>query len=54
MKYVVVSARVGIPGEPYEPATQADAERLLAGGFIAAVSTPKGKRPSKVKKASKE
>lgn len=54
MTYVVVSPRVGTPGEPYKPPTEADAQRLLAGGFIAKVSTPKPKPASKVKKASKE
>lgn len=50
MTYVVVSRRVGIPGEPYTPASEADAQRLLAGGFIAAVSEVSTKKPSKARK----
>lgn len=52
MTYVVVSRRVGVPGEPYTPASEADAQRLLAGGFIAEVaqvSTAKAPKKRKVK-----
>lgn len=35
MTYVVVSRRVGTPGDVYTPASETDAQRLLAGGFIA-------------------
>jgi hypothetical protein len=35
MTYIVVSPRVGTPGDPYTPASEANAQRLLAGGFIA-------------------
>ena len=52
MTYIVVSRRVGIPGQPYTPASEADAKRLLAGGFIAEaeqVSTAKPSKRPKVK-----
>ena len=57
MTYVVVSPRVGTPGDVYTPATEADAQRLLAGGFIAIANevspkpAPKGR---KVKTAPEE
>lgn len=44
--YIVISPRVGTPGEPYEPSEHADVEWLLANGFI---STDKPKKSSKVK-----
>lgn len=34
MTYIIVSDRVGTPGDKFEPATQEEAEALLAGGFI--------------------
>ena len=34
MTYIVVSRRVGTPGDVFDPASEADAQRLLAGGFI--------------------
>lgn len=34
MKYVIVSDRVGKPGDKFEPATEEEAAALLAGGFI--------------------
>jgi hypothetical protein len=57
MTYIVVSRRVGTPGDMYTPASDADAQRLLAGGFIAVANevspkpAPKGR---KVKPASEE
>lgn len=54
MSYVIVSPRVGTPGEPFTPAPGTNVEALLSFGFIAEVSTPKPKPAPKVKKASKE
>lgn len=56
MTYVVVSRRVGIPGQPYSPANDADAQRLLAGGFIALaqLSPKKPAKARKVKTATKK
>ena len=34
MKYIIVSPRVGTPGEPYEPEVMINLGSLLAGGFI--------------------
>ena len=57
MTYIVVSPRVGTPGDVFNPASEADAQRLLAGGFIAIANevspkpAPKGR---KVKPAPKE
>ena len=45
--YVVVSPRVGTPGEPYEPTEGVNIDALIDGGFI---STDKPKKSSKVKK----
>jgi len=49
--YIVISPRVGIPGEKYEPQEGVDIQRLLDGGFI---STDKPKKSSKVKEAPEE
>jgi hypothetical protein len=54
MNYVIVSPRVGTPGEPFEPRPGTNVEALLAGGFIEEVSTPKPKPTPKVKKSTKE
>ena len=57
MTYLVVSRRVGTPGEEYTPANEADAQRLLAGGFIRLadkVSTNKPPKARKVKPAPEE
>jgi hypothetical protein len=57
MTYVVVSRRVGTPGEEYTPANEAEAQRLLAGGFIrlaVKVSTDKPQKARKVKPAPEE
>jgi hypothetical protein len=57
MSYLVVSRRVGTPGEEYTPASEADAQRLLAGGFIrlaVKVSTDKPQKARKVKPAPEE
>ena len=44
MKYVVISPRVGIPGEPYIPVGGVNIDALVAGGFIeqSTVKAPKG------------
>jgi hypothetical protein len=50
MTYIVVSRRVGTPGDVYTPASDADAQRLLAGGFITIANevspkpAPKGRK----------
>jgi hypothetical protein len=50
MTYIVVSPRVGTPGDVFNPASDADAQRLLAGGFIAIADevspkpAPKGRK----------
>jgi hypothetical protein len=50
MTYIVVSRRVGTPGDVYTPTTDADAQRLLAGGFITIANevspkpAPKGRK----------
>jgi len=60
MKYVVVSPRVGVPGQPYDiDAAQArgiNIAGLIAGGFIARVkeSTPTKPKTPKVKRNTKE
>jgi len=54
MNYVIVSPRVGIPGEPFKPRLGTNVEALLAFGFIKEVSTPKPKPTPKVKKSTKE
>jgi hypothetical protein len=54
MNYVVVSERVGKPGEPFKPQPGTNIEALLAYGFIAEVSTPKPKTSPKVKTSTKE
>ena len=57
MTYIVVSPRVGTPGDVFNPVSEADAQRLLAGGFIAIAKevspkpAPKGR---KVKPAPEE
>lgn len=54
MSYIIVSDRIGTPGEPFTPTPGTNVEALLLGGFIAEVSTPKPKPAPKVKKVSKE
>lgn len=60
MRYVVVSPRVGVPGQPYDiDAAQArgiNVAGLIAGGFIARVeeSTPIKPKTPKVKRITKE
>jgi hypothetical protein len=54
MNYVIVSPRVGTPGERFQPSQGINVEALLAGGFIEEVSTPKPKPTPKVKKSTKE
>ena len=44
--YVIISPRVGIPGEPFEPTGQ-DVAYLLAGGFIAEKSAPRATKSAK-------
>ena len=57
MTYLVVSRRVGTPGDEYTPTSEAEAQRLLAGGFIRLadkVSTDKPPKTRKVKSAPEE
>jgi hypothetical protein len=54
MNYLIVSPRVGTPGEPFEPRPGTNVEALLAFGFIVEVSTPKKITSPKVKKSTKE
>ena len=44
--YVIVSPRIGTPGDPYEPKDGVNIDALIAGGLI---STDKPKKSSKVK-----
>ena len=49
--YVIVSPRLGTPGDKYEPTEGVNVQALIDGGFI---STDKPKKSSKVKEAPKE
>jgi hypothetical protein len=49
--YVIISPRLGTPGDKYEPADGVNVQALIDGGFI---STDKPKKSSKVKEAPKE
>lgn len=44
MKYEIVSPRIGIPGDTYEPSEGVNVEALVEGGFIkqSTVKVPKG------------
>lgn len=44
MKYEIVSPRIGIPGETYEPVDGVNIDALLSGGFVIQSPTkaPKG------------
>ena len=44
--YVIVSPRIGTPGDPYEPKDGVNVDALIEGGLI---STEKPKKSSKVK-----
>ena len=44
--YVIVSPRIGTPGDPYEPHDGVNVDALIEGGLI---STDKPKKSSKVK-----
>lgn len=48
--YIVVSPRVGVPGEPYKPELWVNLHALLEGGFIRRASDPAPLEPTKVKK----
>jgi len=50
MKYVILSKRLGVPGETYTPLSQAEARRLVDGGFIAASEEVSTKKPAKGRK----
>jgi hypothetical protein len=52
MKYVIVSPRLGTPGDEFD-AGDDNVDHLLAGGFIRQ-STDKAPKPSKVKTKPKE
>lgn len=54
MSYVIVSPRLGTPGEPFDPKPGINIKALLDGGFIAKVSTTKPNPAPKVKKSTKE
>jgi hypothetical protein len=54
MTYIVVSRRVGTPGDVYTPASDADAQRLLAGGFIALADKVSPKPAAKGRKVKTE
>ena len=44
MKYTIISPRVGIPGDEYEPVDGVNVDALVASGFIeqSTVKAPKG------------
>ena len=44
--YIIVSPRIGTPGDPYEPHDGVNIDALIEGGLI---STDKPKKSSKVK-----
>ena len=44
--YIIVSPRIGTPGDPYEPNDNVNIDALIEGGLI---STDKPKKSSKVK-----
>ena len=44
--YIIVSPRIGTPGDPYEPQDGVNVDALIEGGLI---STDKPKKSSKVK-----
>ena len=52
MKYVIISPRLGTPGDEFDPG-ESNVDHLLAGGFIKQ-STEKAPKPSKVKTKPKE
>lgn len=54
MSYLIVSPRLGTPGDPFEPADNVNVTALLKFGFIVEVSTPKPKPAPKVKNSTKE
>lgn len=49
--YIVISPRIGIPGEPFEPTENTNIEALLATELI---STDKPKKTPKVKSETSE
>ena len=49
--YVIVSPRLGTPGDKYEPADGINVQALIDGGLI---STDKPKKSPKVKEAPEE
>jgi hypothetical protein len=53
MKYVVISRRVGTPGEEYKPKPNEKIQYLLDGGFISTVKETKS-TTVKTKKKPKE
>ena len=52
MKYVIISPRLGTPGDEFDAGDE-NVDHLLAGGFIRQ-STDKAQKPSKVKTKPKE
>jgi len=49
--YIIVSPRLGTPGDVYEPQEGVNVEALLEGGLV---STDKPKKSSKVKEAPED
>ena len=54
MKYVVISPRVGIPGDEYVPVGGVNIDALVAGGFIEQQSTVKVPKGAKTKTDTNE
>ena len=56
-EYIVVSPRVGTPGEPWEPEIYVNVHALLEGGFIRRATdpdpTPEPVKASRVKSKTK-
>ena len=52
MKYVIISPRLGTPGDEFDPGDD-NVDHLVSGGFIRQ-STEKPSKPSKVKTNPKE
>jgi hypothetical protein len=49
--YIIVSPRLGTPGDVYEPEEGVNVDALIEGGFV---STDKPKKSSKVKEAPEQ
>lgn len=51
MDYIIVSPRVGTPGDPFVPDEGTNIDALLEGGFISAKS---GRKPAKTESTESE